>query len=95
MQPGPLVYAFLAHVGGHRVPAAPPPDPSGKPLATQYQTRLAYFMPCYRPPDAAPATPPFNKLALIPRQLVRQARAPKRKRPRRSRRTKAPTCKRA
>ena len=31
MQPGPL----LSHVGGHRVPAAPPPDPSGNPLARQ------------------------------------------------------------
>ena len=52
-------------------------------------------MPCYRPPDAAPATRPFNKLALIPRQLVRQARPPKPKRRRRTRRTKAPTCNRA
>jgi len=52
-------------------------------------------MPCYRPPDAAPAARPFNKLALIPRQLLRQAHPPKRKRPRRNRRTKAQTCKRA
>ena len=52
-------------------------------------------MPCYFPPDAAPAARPFNKLALIPRQLMRQARPPKRKRPRRNRRTKSPTCKRA
>jgi len=52
-------------------------------------------MPCYVPPDAAPAARPFNKLALIPRQLVRQARTPKRKRPRRTRRTKPTACNRA
>jgi len=52
-------------------------------------------MPCYCPPDTPKATSPFNKLALIPRQLVRQARTPKRKRPRRTRRTKPTACKRA
>jgi hypothetical protein len=93
IQPGPCF--LLSHVGGHRVPAAPPPDPSRLSLAEQWRNSLGCFMPCYRLPDTPRAARPFNKLALIPRQLLRQARPPKPKRRRRTRRTKAPTCKRA
>ena len=52
-------------------------------------------MPCYRPPDFEKAARPFNRLVLIPRQLVRQARPKKQRKPRRSKKTRAPSLKRA
>ncbi|MGB4967400.1 MAG: hypothetical protein WBO35_04325 [Candidatus Saccharimonadales bacterium] len=84
--------AFVARVGGHRVPAAPQHHPSGWPLAEQGQGWLHDGMPCYRPPDFEKAARPFNRLALIPRQLVRQARPKKQRKPRRSKR-RAPSLK--
>ena len=50
-------------------------------------------MPCYRPPDYERAARPFNRLALIPRQLLRPARPKKQRRLRRSKR-RAPSLKR-
>ncbi len=57
MQPGPL----LSHVGGHRVPAAPPTDPSGKPLAEQGRNLLAWLYALLLPTRRRTSSPPLQQ----------------------------------
>ena len=52
---------LLSHVGGHRVPAAPPPDPSGKPLAEQGGNLLAWLHALLLPTRRRTSRPPLQQ----------------------------------